>query len=322
MMKTFSKRLTVARNYSDLIPAAVSERLGLDRRSKYLFEYSEQILREIEADSAVTTRSTALAALRKLGLSDFGYVLWSMPDVRFPKLSRLLPAMASQDVQRAWTGKSGIPLLKQSVSFVQSVACNFVSIAGQPLRDASVLDFGCGYGRIARLMYYFTDEERFFGVDPWPASLSVCAQAGLTCNFLRSEYLPQELPVGDRRFDLIYAFSVFTHLSERATLSSLSTLRKYIHDEGILVITVRPIEYWEFASHVPASESSDLWREHQQRGFAFRPHPREAVDGDITYGDTSMSEQWLAARCPYWKLVSLDRSLDDRMQRYLYLIPN
>ena len=43
-------------------------------------------------------------------------------------------------------------------------------------------------------------------------------------------------------FDLIYAFSVFTHLSEKTAHIVLSTLRDHIADTGVLVLTIRPKE--------------------------------------------------------------------------------
>ena len=54
----------------------------------------------IEADQAINSRDSALKALRCLGIDDFGYLLMTMPNAQFPKLSNLLPKMASEEVQR------------------------------------------------------------------------------------------------------------------------------------------------------------------------------------------------------------------------------
>src|SRR5215475_8615963 len=129
-------------------------------------EAVELKLRSIEADERINSFEGAVSALRVLGLEDFGYVFMSMPDPRFPKLSRLLPRMATEAVQRGWTGASGETLLRQTCAFVRSVACNYTRFTGRSLERASILDFGCGYGRIARLMYYFSDPSQMAGVDP------------------------------------------------------------------------------------------------------------------------------------------------------------
>jgi hypothetical protein len=158
------------------------------------------------------------------------------------------------------------------------------------------------------------------GLDPWDRSIELCHQAGFGNNFRQSDYLPKSLPLGDARFDLIYAFSVFTHLSERAARQALDTLRCYVKDDGLMIITVRPIEYWRVA-HLDDSRITALMAEHHSRGFAFHPHNRERIDGDITYGDSSMRPEWIAAEFPKWRLSGLDRSLDDPYQIYVLLQP-
>ncbi|MCA9454372.1 MAG: class I SAM-dependent methyltransferase, partial [Nitrospira sp.] len=126
----------------------------------------------------------------------------------------------------------------------RALSYNYARVTGRSLDDATVLDFGCGYGRIAQLLYYFTVEEKIFGVDPRKQSIELCLESRLGTNFMVSDYLPVSLPVGAVKFDLIYAFSVFTHLSRRAMTTSLHTLRQHIADDGLLAMTIRPVEYW------------------------------------------------------------------------------
>jgi len=283
-----------------------------------MFEYAYDVAKKIDAKLTLGGRTDALRDLRQLGLEDFGELLTSMPDPSLPNLSLVLPRMASTDVQISWTGAHGLSLLKQTCNFVRSASYNFTRLTGRPLDGAELLDYGCGYGRIARLMYYFTDPEHLIGVDPWDRAIELCHQAGLGVNFRQSDYLPKDLPVGDVRFDLIYAFSVFTHLSARATRQVLDTLRHYVRGDGVLVITIRPLEYWSVG--YPGHSDSPT-AEHRRSGFAFVPHNREPVDGDVTYGDTSMTPDWIATEFPRWRLTALDRSLDDPYQVYVFLQP-
>lgn len=264
----------------------------------------------------------ALQELRALGLTNFGQLMLQMPHSQFPLLSSLLPRMANVKVQQAWTGNSGMTLLAQSLDFVRSAAGNFAEITGTCLDGKRILDFGCGYGRLARLMYYITDENNFYGVDPWDKSLEICRDDGLVKNFYLSDFLPTRLPFDNGiRFDLIYAFSVFTHLSERATFACLNTIKDYLAVNGVILITIRPFEYWDFDKDTRATPTGDrLKATHLSKGFAFLPHAdRSAVDGDITYGDTSMTLEWLQDNFPNLKIVSLDRSLSDPMQIYIFL---
>jgi SAM-dependent methyltransferase len=268
-----------------------------------------------------TSRDELFEQLRcYLGLDDFGMLLWSMPNTAYPTMSKILPKMATDEIQLSWTGNSGIKLLKQTTAFVRSVAHNFCKFSGTTLDNKSILDYGCGYGRIARLMYYFTNSENFFGVDPWDRSIEICRSDGLERNFLLSYWLPVDLPTGDRKFSLIYAFSVFTHLSKRATIAAIETLLRHLESSGLLVITIRPVEYWNI--HQNARQLGVVDQQislHKQNGFSFLPHSRSAVDGDITYGDTSMSLNWIKATFPKAEIVGVDRSLDDPFQVYVFI---
>ena len=269
-------------------------------------------------DSA--TRSDIFRELRNLGLGDFGLLMISMPNPLFPKLSGVLPRMATKEVQISWTGDYGVALLTQTTDFVRSVSYNFTRATGRQLENANILDFGCGYGRITRLMYYFSNEDQVYAVDPWERSIEICREAGLIKNFQISDYLPSTLPAPSNHFDLIFAYSVFTHLSERATITCLNTLIDYLAPNGLIAITIRPCEYWDVDPNATRSGVTDQQKEkHRQRGFSFLPHKRSPVDGDITYGDTSIDLDWLRSSFPGLKIVGLDREVSEPTQIYVYL---
>lgn len=307
LVKEFSSKFIVPANWTSI--------------EDHIFENCKEVVNALENDPGVTTRRDAIRGLRQLSLDDFGLILFSMPDPQHPKLSRLLPAMASKEVQRQWTGNHGLALLKQTTAFVRAVSYHYTRITRTSLDQAMILDFGCGYGRIARLLYYFSEEENIFGVDPWEQAIELCRESGLSTNFAVSGYLPAFLPVGETKFNLVYAFSVFTHLSLRAMTTALTTLRTYMREDGVLAITIRPVEYWEHESLVPQEQQRLLAVRHREEGFAFHPHHREAIDGDVTYGDASMAVEWIAATFPEWTIKATDRSLSDPLQQYVFLVP-
>lgn len=267
-----------------------------------------------------STRAEALRALRGLPLAEFGAFMISLPDAKFPRLSALLPRMASVETQISWTGTSGAALLDQSLAFVTAAAKTYEDLTQKSLRDATVLDYGCGYGRLSRLMYYYVDEAQLFGVDPWDRSIEICTADGLSEQFLQSDYLPTDLPVGAARFEFIFAFSVFTHLSARATQASIRTLTRYLTQEGVLLITTRESSYWAEHFKPPKPEQTAKYEAaHQADGFAFLPHARAAVDGDVTYGDTSMTRAWFEANFPTLEVVRKTHSESDPFQTYWFI---
>jgi SAM-dependent methyltransferase len=284
-----------------------------------MLEYVTKILRAAEGLSSVTTRDDAFSYLRNLGFEDFGEVLMLMPMPEYPKLSRLLPRMASNEVQLGWAGHPGYGLLQQSVAFTRSLAFNNSRFGIVPISRANILDYGCGYGRLARLMYYFVDSSQVYGVDPWERSIEECHNTGLIEHFNKSDFLPDDLPVGDVKFDLAYAFSVYTHLSERTVTKTLGAIRKHMNAGGVAVITIRPVEFWASNEETPPALRDEKASDHYRAGFAFFPQGWEAEDGEATYGNASMTLEWIDQNVPRWKRMAIDRSLLDPYQLYVVL---
>lgn len=287
-----------------------------------------EILAVEHSITADDTRESVLSRLRKvLNLADFGLLMISMPNPSFPKMSQLLPEMAEDKVQKTWTGFSGRRLLETSLDFTRITAIQYQRITNRKIDGKHILDFGCGYGRLSRMMYYYTPEDNLFAVDPMKRSMELCSEAGLSKNFFLSDYVPDNLPVGDHKFDLIFAFSVFTHLSERATLTCLKTMSDYLAPGGVIAITIRPKEFWAYlSSQDEANTTNNISQQmlalHNETGFAFLPNNIETIEGEKTYGDTSMTVEWLEEKAPFIKVVETDRALNDQFQFYLYLQKN
>lgn len=280
-----------------------------------------EFLAAAEAAPPPQSRSAAFAALRPLGLTDYGSVLWAAPLADFPQLDRHLPPMSPTEVQQRWTGSHGQQLLRQSLSFVQSCSENYTAITGKTLRHARILDFGCGYARFLRLFSFYSDDV--WGCDPWETSLEMARAAGFADRVRKSEAVPRALPF-DGTFDFAFAFSVFTHLNQTAATACLAAIRDVMGKDGLLCITIRPVEYWEahFRNHHPHAPKTEVQRyqdAHHTAGYAFFSHGAKPDDPDGTYGDSSMTLDHLAACAHRWKIIAVDRALDDPMQRYVFL---
>lgn len=255
---------------------------------------------------------------REVPLDIFGQLLLDVPE-EFPNIRAFLPTIPPDEVQIHWTGACGKALLMQSLAFTKSLVAGYSAITGQSLQDARILDYGCGWGRLIRLLYQFTSYEQIFAVDPWSESIQICKDHNVKANLALSDRLPSQLPF-DCKFNLIFAFSVFTHLSEKVTHLVLNTLRRYIVDDGLLAITVRPKEYWY--RHDGGSLSQQMLLKHNQEGFAFTPHAYvTSLDGDVPYGDASIALEYFQRNFPAWLFVGLEYNLIDANQIILFFKP-
>jgi SAM-dependent methyltransferase len=258
------------------------------------------------------------AAMRRIPLEVFGELCLAVPDNLNAIRSRL-PTMASDEVQRNWTGNCGQVLMSQSVAFVRTML-SMHGNRGDREKDAlQILDFGCGWGRLLRLLLKYVPAERLHGVDPWHRSIDLCREHGIPCKLALSDYIPRSLPF-EGPFDLVYAFSVFTHLSEPTARAALAAIRSAISERGMLCLTIRPIEYWHH--HGPNGEPGCIER-HRDLGFAFLPHEsRKPIEGEITYGDTSMSLDQLATLAEGWTIAEVEWNPCDPLQVVVALVPS
>jgi len=185
------------------------------------------------------------------------------------------------------------------------------------------MDYGCGYGRIMRPLYYFTNPDQIYGLDPWDRSLEICRDDGVVGHLRQSDYLPTSLPAPESGFDLIYSYSVFTHTSIEATRAALTTLRRYIAPSGLLAITTRPIEYWtiEGMHNMPGIDQAHQMEMHRRDGFSFFPSNWNLpADGKSIFGDTSIDPAWIKATFPSWAVRAYDQGIDT-LQTLILLMP-
>jgi SAM-dependent methyltransferase len=277
----------------------------------------DEKLQQIDQKIVSTLPSEIPSLLNEIPIDRFGELLLDVPS-QYPNMKAFFPSMPPDDVQDSWTGNHGLALLGQSLAFTKTLVAGYQDLTGRDLKSSRVLDYGCGWGRLIRLLYKYVPYERIYGVDPWDKSIDLCTQYGIKANLAICDYVPDKLPF-EQQFDLIFAFSVFTHLSEKTAKTVLSTLRKYIDDHGILVITVRPQEYW---SHYQRGRvKNEMYQIHEKDGFAFIPHRRAPINGDITYGDASISLGYLEQNFPQWDVARVITNRVDPLQTVVFLRP-
>jgi len=101
---------------------------------------------------------------------------------------------------------------------------------------SSILDFGCGCGRILRF-WHDLKNTKVYGTDYNPELIRWCRESLRFAEF-SSNRLDQRMDYTDNQFDFIYAISVFTHLSEQLQSFWMNELKRILRPEGYMYITV------------------------------------------------------------------------------------
>jgi SAM-dependent methyltransferase len=126
--------------------------------------------------------------------------------------------------------------------FLRSGRAAYDAIAAHvPLNELdSVLDFGCGCGRVTR--YWNDFPGAVSGSDVSAKAVEWCRGNLPFASFERNA-LPPPLAFHDESFDLVYALSVFTHLTAELQLAWRDELRRVLRPGGRLLLTTHGRSY-------------------------------------------------------------------------------
>jgi SAM-dependent methyltransferase len=133
----------------------------------------------------------------------------------------------------------------------------------RPGGEPSIIDFGCGCGRVARLMPRYLECE-LHGCDITEPAIEWCRQ-NLRGEFFRSADEPP-LGVAEARFDVLYAVSVLTHLDERRQDAWLREWQRIVRPGGVLLVTYRGDGFLARGEPSRRERIEELW---EPSGFGF-----------------------------------------------------
>jgi SAM-dependent methyltransferase len=122
-----------------------------------------------------------------------------------------------------------------------------VAAVGRSLESlGSVLDWGCGCGRVIR---HFNDTPgtRFFGSDCNAELIDWSRQAYPHATFALNGLLPP-LPFEDASFDLVYGLSVVTHLPHDMLSAWMTELGRVLRPDGLALLTTHGSHYLNMLS--------------------------------------------------------------------------
>lgn len=185
-----------------------------------------------------------------------------------------------ETTQRAYTGASGKMLLGRTIDFVEKVRELFPRIETQ---NWTGLDYGVGWGRVASVMSAFVPPERLDCCDPWEKSLSLAKNCGLSNKMILTPPVLSGNEFSKKKYDLIYAYSIFTHLPETDFIRNVRILVNCLTSGGLMIFTVREPHFLKYMERTGLVSDAAL----DEAGFWF------GNAQNANYGDTVVNEAWI-----------------------------
>jgi ubiquinone/menaquinone biosynthesis C-methylase UbiE len=208
-------------------------------RSAYYRLIYERLERRLIANSAAAATPQSLFG----GVSD-EFWFWLNTDGyrRSARLQQLLPGMPSEQIQKRFTGAAGDQTLREGFFVYRMVKQIFLEQLGQIADRHTILDFGCGWGRISRFFLKDVQPSNLWGADCVEEIIQVCRQTNRWLNAELVGTLPPTRFPNDT-FDLIYCYSVFSHLSEDAHKQWLAEFHRILRPGGLFIATTRSRDF-------------------------------------------------------------------------------
>ena len=256
--------------------------------AQILETFFDNVLRDIDA-AAGKKDADIYQVFNQLYDDDLWNILLLRNYTKYQNILNLLPEWPSPELQRSWVGNHGFDLSHQTLSFYKKAKEYYRIFGRRQVAEANILDFGCGWGRILRYFAKDVPNNQLFGCDPDSEIFELCCKLRVRGILRRSEFRPKSLPFSEK-FDLVYAFSVFTHLSEATQMECLEAIHEGMHPGGLLVVTIRPRSFIDVLGNELKNANKkvieQLYRAYDFGEYTFFPHNRAPIGGDITYGDT------------------------------------
>ncbi|HEX7706973.1 MAG TPA: class I SAM-dependent methyltransferase [Thermoanaerobaculia bacterium] len=245
-----------------------------------------------------------------------------------------LPGFPPEELQRNTTGGAGRETIEEAFAFYRDCLALF-NRSGVPLDDESLLlDFGMGWGRIARLFLRELPLGRIHGIDVTEEFVRICREAFCSENFVVSDPLPPTA-FDTGTFSHIVGYSVFSHLSEEACLRWMAEFHRILSPGGVVVLTTRSrdflahceslrgaVEEFEGALGALFDDFDDARRRYDDGEFVHSNRHEVSGGGAMTsafYGESFIPPAYAARAYSRWfDLVAFLDSGRGRSQPVLY----
>jgi 2-polyprenyl-3-methyl-5-hydroxy-6-metoxy-1,4-benzoquinol methylase len=221
------------------------------------------------------------------GLSDEAWLHALIRSTSSPVVDGVtMPGFPEPSLQESMVGTAGEAALREAFRSWREVKAYFFRLRNIPLDEANVLDFGCGWGCFVRFVLKDTSPARIVGVDVDEAFIDLCHQLlpGIAFQTVPA-FPPTKLPAD--HFDLVYAYSVFSHLAEPAHLAWVGEFSRILRAGGLVIATTQSRAFIDYCEWIRQTGAETSWHRSLCRSFVDTKDAKARYErGEFLYSRT------------------------------------
>jgi len=168
----------------------------------------------------------------------------------------LLPGFPSDSLQISTTGHAGVDTLREAFIFYEDCKHLFARLDHPLGQNSRLLDFGIGWGRVARFFLREIPLGNIWGIDVEPELVAICKETFRSDQFqVTPAFPPSGLP--DESFDFVVGYSVFSHLSGPACHAWMEEFYRITAPGAIVALTTRGRPFFDYCESLKSEDRSD-----------------------------------------------------------------
>jgi SAM-dependent methyltransferase len=221
------------------------------------------------------------------GMSDEEWLGMLIKSLKNPVVRGLvMPPFPEAALQEGMVGSAGEPSLREAFSFYREIKGYQDAYGSVELASSHVLDFGCGWGRHLRFFLKDAPVENLHGIDVDPEFIEVSRRSLPNLHLEVVQPLPPT-NFGDDSLDLVYAYSVFSHLAEHAHQSWIAEFHRILRPGGLLVLTTQRRAFIDYCESLRNGQPEGPWQTALASSFVDVDATKQAYDeGAFLYAAT------------------------------------
>jgi Methyltransferase domain len=217
------------------------------------------------------------------------------------KSSVPMPSFPPAGLQAGFVGSSNEVAIREAWCFYTMMAEQRKKYGLELGAKSHVLDFGCGWGRFARMFLRDVPADNIWCADSWDLAINTCRGTGVRGQMIQLEQMPPTtLPAA--QFDTAFAYSVFSHLSPKGHLAWRTEFGRVMKPGSLVFITTqgrwfidkcqdlrdnpeKVISYWHELLAKSFVDHDDCVARYDRSEFLYAPNGGGASLAPEYYGD-------------------------------------